>query len=57
MIADTPGGVAVALQWREPGADGCRELFQVLRLRDGRVVDIQDVARRGAALALVGAPG
>jgi hypothetical protein len=63
VIAATDGGVVVGLQWREPseaseahGPAG-RELFQVLRLRDGMVVDMEDHVDRRKALLAVSAPG
>lgn len=56
MIAATDEGVVVSLRWREPASTGPHELFQVMRMREGRVVDIQDHAHRKAALKALGAP-
>lgn len=55
VIASTSAGVAVGLQWREASTPAMCELFQVLRLRDGLVVDMQDHADRRSALKAVGA--
>jgi hypothetical protein len=47
--------VAVAYSWRTP--DGSRTLWaQLLRLRGGKIVDIQDVANPGKALRQVPRP-
>ncbi|MDQ2827364.1 MAG: hypothetical protein M3Y04_10475 [Actinomycetota bacterium] len=56
MIAATDEGVVVCLRWLEPASTAPHELFQVMRMREGRVVDIQDHAHRKAALKAVGAP-
>ncbi len=50
VIADALDGVVVALRWREPDVPNAFELFQVLRLRDGKIVDMQDFERRQAAM-------
>ena len=50
VIAETAGGVVVELRWREPERSTDVELYQVLRLRDGKIVDMQDFERRQAAL-------
>lgn len=55
MLAETADSVVVGLQWREPDRPAVTELFQVLRLRDGKVVDMEDFERRGRALKAVGA--
>ena len=55
VLAETADSVVVGLQWREPDRPAVTELFQVLRLRDGKVVDMEDFERRGRALKAVGA--
>ncbi len=50
VIAETPAGVVVHLRRREPERAKPIDLFQVLRLRDGKVADMQDFERRGPAL-------
>jgi hypothetical protein len=50
VIAEAPGGVVVQLRWREPERAKPTELFQVLRLRDGKVADMEDFERRRPAL-------
>jgi hypothetical protein len=55
VLAATDAGVVVGLQWRSPDRDAPIQLYQVLRLRDGRIFDIQDHDRRRAALSAVGA--
>ena len=55
VVAEVAGVVAVELRWREPDRAKLIELFQVVRLSEGRVVDIQDFERRAAALRAVGA--
>ena len=42
MIAESPRGVVVGLRWREPGRTDVMELYQVLRLRNGQVFEMQD---------------
>jgi len=44
------------LRWREPASTTTNEMFQVLRLRDGRVVDMADYTDRKGAMRAVGAP-
>ncbi len=56
VLIATEEGVVVILRWREPTSSKVHELFQVLRMRDGRVVDIQDHAHRKTALKAVRAP-
>lgn len=56
MVAETAEGVVVDLQWREPASTTNKQLFQVLRLRKGRVVDMADFPNRRAAMKAVGAP-
>ncbi len=46
----------MSLHWRETGSPKPHQLFQVLRVRDGRIVDIQDHGHRRRALKAVGAP-
>lgn len=41
----------VELRWQPPDRADEMELYQVLRLRDGKVVDMQDFDHRGAAMA------
>jgi hypothetical protein len=55
VLAVTDAGVVVGLRWRAPDRDEAIEMFQVLRLRDGRIVDIEDHDRRRPALSAVGA--
>jgi len=57
VIAATGDGVVVGLRWRGSASSTPRELFQVLRLRAGKVVDMEDHPDRQAALKAVGAPG
>jgi ketosteroid isomerase-like protein len=45
----------VGLGWREPNVPERNQLFQVLRFRDGRVVDMEDFPDRSRALKAVGA--
>ncbi|MDQ6727423.1 MAG: hypothetical protein M3066_14830 [Actinomycetota bacterium] len=56
VLAATEEGVVVKLRWREPSSLKVHELFQVLRMREGRIVDIQDHAHRKTALKAVRAP-
>lgn len=46
---------AVGLQWHQTTNTTGHETFQVLRLRDGKVVEEQDHLDRRAALRAVGA--
>lgn len=55
VLAESGDAVAVGLRWREAGRDKPREWFQVLRIAQGRVVDMQDFERRGPALRAVAA--
>ena len=55
VIAATSAGVVVGLQWRRWDRPGACELFQVLRLRDGRIVDMQDHRGQKEALRAIGA--
>lgn len=57
VIAETPAGVVMGLTWRVTERREQMELFQVLRLRSGKIVDMQDHRSRGAALRSVGVPG
>jgi len=56
VLVATDEGVVVMLRWREPASPKTQEIFQVLRMREGRVVDIQDHAHRKTALKAVRAP-
>lgn len=55
VITATGTGVVVALRWRQSMSSAPSELFQVLRVRGGKVVDMQDHATRRSALKAVGA--
>ena len=55
VVAETPGSIVVALRWRELDHPDASELFQVLRLRDGKVFDMQDYPDRHAAMKAVAA--
>lgn len=55
VLAEGPGGVVVGLRWQEAGRPKAIELFQVLRLRDGKVVDMEDFDRRHWAFKAAGA--
>jgi len=55
VIASTDKGVVVGLSWREAPSSTQREMFQVLRLRAGQVVDMADHLDRRAAMKAVGA--
>ena len=48
--------MVVGLTWTEQDGPPGRELFQVLRLQDGMVVDMEDHSDRRRALRAVGAP-
>ena len=50
VIAANAACVVVRLGWIDPVRSRPVEMFQVLRLRDGKVVDMQDHDRRRAAL-------
>lgn len=56
MIASGPGAVVVALHWRAAGDDDPAEYeqFQVLRFRDGRVVDMDEHRTPEAAFRAAG---
>ena len=54
VIAANPVGVVVALRWRGRGSDEEHRRYQVLKLRDGLVVDMQDYLREPAALRAIG---
>lgn len=54
VVADAAGTVVVELRWREDGRAENFEMFEVLRFRDGKVVDMEDFDRRGAALRAAG---
>jgi hypothetical protein len=53
VVAAAGERVAMELRWREPGRRGPGHLWQVLTLRGGRVVDIQDYRRQRQALRAV----
>ena len=55
VVAQTDAGLVVGLQWRRPDRPGTAELFHVLRLRDGKIVDMQDCRDRLEALKAIGA--
>ena len=57
VIAANAAGLVVRLGWTDAARRTPIEVFQVLRMRDGRVVDMQDYNQRGAALKGVGTPG
>jgi hypothetical protein len=57
VIAANPAGLVVRLGWTDARRRTPVEMFQVLRMRDGRVVDMQDYNQRRAALKGVGALG
>jgi hypothetical protein len=49
------GRVVMELRWRTDDNGGrVRSLFQVLTLRDGKIVDMQDCRTRRAALSYAG---
>ena len=50
MIAATNAGVVVGLQWRDSDGRETTELFQVVRLREGKIVDMEDYRDRHKAL-------
>ena len=55
VLAATAAGVVVGVRWRAPDRDDPFEMFEVLRMRNGRIFDIQDHHRRQSALRAVGA--
>lgn len=55
VIAANDAGVVVALRWRTGGSDEHHRRYQVLKLRDGLVFDMQDYLREPAALRAIGA--
>ena len=55
VLAATAAGVVVSVSWRAPDRDDPIEMFEVLRMRNGRIFDIQDHQRRQSALRAVGA--
>ncbi len=57
VIAANVTGVVVRLGWTDAARGTPVEMFQVLRMRDGQVVDMQDYDQRRTALKGVGAPG
>jgi len=57
VIAAGSLGVVVRLGWTDAARSAPVEMFQVLRMRDGKVVDMQDYDQRRAALKGAGAPG
>ena len=56
VIAANAAGVVVQLGWTDAARGASVEMFQVLRMRDGQVVDMQDHEQRGSALKGVRAP-
>jgi hypothetical protein len=50
VIAATNAGVVVGLQWRDSDGRETTELFQVVRLREGKIVDMEDYRDRHKAL-------
>ncbi|HSS08794.1 MAG TPA: hypothetical protein VLL25_02850 [Acidimicrobiales bacterium] len=50
MVADTGDAVVVRLQWRLTGPSEDRGLYQVLRIRDSKVIDIEDYRSDRAAM-------
>jgi hypothetical protein len=55
VIASTDEGVVVRLGWRKSTSGTAHEMFQVLRLREGRVVDMGDHSDRRAAPKIIDA--
>ena len=56
LVAQTDAGLVVGLQWRRlDRPHTAAELFQVLRLRDGKIVDMQDCRDGLDALKAIGA--
>jgi hypothetical protein len=53
VIASSETGVVVSLSWRTPPAPELLHQFQALRLRDGKIFDMQDHRDRRAALRAV----
>ena len=56
VIAANAAGVVVQLGWTDAARGASVEMFQVLRMRDGQVVDMQDYEQRRPALKGVRAP-
>jgi len=56
VITATGQGVVAALRWLEGDPAMSREIFQVLRLRDGKVVAMRDYPDRLGALRAVDGP-
>lgn len=56
VIAANAAGVVVRMGWTDAARGTSVEIFQVLRMRDGQVVDIQDYEQRRPALKAVRAP-
>lgn len=54
VIAATQASVAVELRWGDSTSSTPSHVFHVLRLRDNKVVDMQDHKSRKAALKAVG---
>ena len=54
VISARDSGVVVHFRWREADAAGMGELFQVLRLRGGRVVDMEDHSNHRSAVRALG---
>jgi len=55
VVAETGAGVVVGVRWRQLDSPKPMELFQVLQLRDGKVVDMQDHDDRRSACKAIGA--
>lgn len=56
VIAANAVGVVVRLGWTDAARGTSVEMFQVLQMRDGQVVDMQDYEQRRPALKAVRAP-
>ncbi len=56
VIAANTAGLVVRLGWTDSARGTSVEMFQVLRMRDGQVIDIQDYEQRRPALRAVRAP-
>ena len=54
MIASTGRAVLVGLRWRDSVSSTDVELYQLLRLQEGKIVDMQDHEHRTRALAALG---
>ena len=54
VIASTGHAALVGLRWRDSGSSAEVELYQVLRLQKGKIVDMEDHAHRRRALQALG---